>query len=121
MSLADATAMVAVVIPDPVGAEIILAAVPEFESAYRQLLSEEDGDVESFEFMSWFAEWVLARLQSGQELGAIERAFEVIERFIVDSSVRLGDALAAEFIEATWRDPKALTAMGPNTRARVGD
>jgi hypothetical protein len=121
MSLADATGMVAVVIPDALGAEIILAAVPEFEPAYRELLSEEDGDIGSFQFMSWFAEWVLARPQSGQECGAIERAFEVIERFIVDSSIRLGDALAAEFIEATWRDSTALSAMGPNTRARVGD
>jgi hypothetical protein len=98
---------------------MVRAAVPEFESAFQRELSEEGPEFGAFQAMSAFAAWVGDRLREGQADDVTRRAFDAVEHLIADNGMPLGDALAAEFIEALWLSDEARTLMGPQTRARL--
>jgi hypothetical protein len=99
---------------------MIRREVPEFEPTFQAELREEDGELGSFQTISVLAEWVRDRVNDGTDNDAVRRVFKAIERLIVDPQFTLGDALAAEFIEATRDHPAACEHMGPMTRKRAG-
>lgn len=98
---------------------LIRREVPEFEPTFQEELRAEDGELGAFQAVSLLAEWVRGHVDAGTEDDAVRRAFNAIEQLIVDQHFALGDALAAEFIEATWDHPAAREHMGPMTRERA--
>lgn len=94
-------------------------SVPEFEPIFQNELLAEDGGLGAFQAVSVLADWVRERLDGDTEGDAVQRAFDAVERLITDDQYPLGDALAAEFIEAIWDHPLAAGRMGPRTRARA--
>lgn len=97
---------------------IVRQNVPEFEPVFQDELREEDGEMGAFQAMSLLADWVRERL--GVAPGdAARRAFDTIEQLVTEEQYKLGDALAAEFIEAIWDHPGADALMGPMTRQRA--
>jgi hypothetical protein len=98
---------------------LIRREVPEFEPTFQEELREEYGALGSFQAVSVLAEWVCERVEDGTGDDAVRRAFNAIEQLIADHRFALGDALAAEFIEATWDHPAAREHMGPMTRERA--
>jgi hypothetical protein len=94
--------------------DAVRAAVPEFEQPFQAELADEDGELGPFQAISLFARWVAAA-----DDDVARRALDVVERLIEDRGLELGDALAAEFIEAVAGDPRVLALMGPRTRERA--
>lgn len=97
----------------------IRVAVPEFEDAFQEELPDEDGELRAFQAMSLFARWVAERVRETGADDATRCAFQAIEDLIADPQIELGDALAAEFVEALWSDPGVVELMGTRTRARA--
>ena len=93
--------------------------VPEFESTFQDEVREEDGELGAFQAMSILGDWVRDRLDAGRDDDAVQRAFDAVEAIITDDRYPLGDALAAEFIEAVWDHPQAVALMGSTTRKRA--
>lgn len=91
--------------------------VPEFEKLFQEELRADD-EVGAFEAVSLLATWVCERLEMSSDEDAVRRAFDAIEHLIADRRFQLGDALAAEFIEATWNCPGAERLRGHRTRER---
>ncbi len=98
---------------------IVRQNVPEFEAVFQDALREEDGEMGAFQTMSLLADWARERLASAPEDAAARQVFDTIEQLIADEQYKLGDALAAEFIEAVWDLPGAQALMGPRTRERA--
>lgn len=78
----------------------VRAAVPEFEDAFQRELAEEDGEMGPFQAMSLFARWADQWIREDGSSDVIARATDVIARLRTDAGLQLGDALAAEFLEA---------------------
>ena len=97
----------------------IRSAVPEFEAPFQDELRDERGELGSFQAMSHFARWTAEHVARNGRDELSQRAFAAIENLIEDQTIQLGDALAAEFIETTWDDPKLVALMGPRTRQRA--
>lgn len=93
--------------------------VPEFEPTFQKELRAEDGKMGAFQAMSLLAEWTRERLSSAPDDAAARRVFGTIEDLMSDARYKLGDALAAEFIEGIWDHPDAGALMGPKTRDRA--
>ncbi len=93
--------------------------VPEFEPAFQEEVRAENGAVGAFQAMSLLARWTRERLSNSPDDGAAHRAFDAVEQLITDERHKLGDALAAEFIEGIWDHPGAEALMGPRTRERA--
>lgn len=93
--------------------------VPEFEPEFQAELRAEEGAMGAFQALSLLAQWTAVRLAETPTDEALGRVFDAIEDLITESSFALGDALAAEFIEATWDNPAAVALMGPRTRERA--
>lgn len=98
---------------------LVRREVPEFERVFQGELREEDGQLGAFQAFSLLADWVRDRLEDGTDEDAVMRTFAAIERLVTDEGFPLGDALAAEFIEAIWDHPSANERMGPTTRERA--
>jgi len=100
--------------------QFVRLRVPEFEETFQKYLGEADGELGPFEAMSLLGQWVREHVSGPRDLEASRRAFDVIEQLILDEQFRLGDALAAEFIEAVWDLEDVAALMGPQTRIRAG-
>lgn len=94
----------------------IRKSVPEFEDSFKLLIEEEEGEVESFEAMSWFASWLLERLHADPMAEEVERAFAAVERLATEAEFQLSTPLVTEFVEAVSNDSQAVLRLGQTSK-----
>jgi hypothetical protein len=95
--------------------QAIRREVPEFEATFQAELLAEEGDMESFQAMSTFASWVLARQATDPQAVEVKRAFAVVEDLVASNQ---GGELIVEFIEVIIGHENAVSCLGPACRSR---